>query len=68
MCVELNLCAKISDDEWASIRSFANLVKLHTFAGLPCDTSTLQLVFPKLTQLSLGSLGTSIASDRTRWG
>ncbi len=69
MCVELKLCAKISDDEWASIRSFANLVKLHMFAGLPCDTSTLQLAFPKLTHLSLGSWGTSTASEvRMRLG
>jgi len=69
MCVELKLCGKISDDEWASIRSFANLVKLHMFAGLPCDTSSLQLAFPKLTHLSLGSWGTSTASEvRMRLG
>ncbi len=69
MCVDLTVCAKISDDEWASISGFANLVKLHMFAGLPCATSTLQLDFLKLTHLSLGGLGTSIASEvRMRMG
>jgi hypothetical protein len=69
MCVDLTVCAEISDDEWASISGFANLVKLHMFAALPRETSTLRLDFPKLTHLSLGGLGTSISSEaRMRMG
>lgn len=69
MCVDLTVCANISDDEWAIISGFTNLVRLHMFAGLPSETSTLRLDFPKLTHLSLGGLGASIASEvRMRMG
>ncbi|KAL0040356.1 hypothetical protein WJX77_004278 [Trebouxia sp. C0004] len=63
MCVDLTVYAEISNDEWASIKGFANLVKLQSFAGLPRETSALQLDFPNLAYLSLGGLGTSILSE-----
>lgn len=63
ICVDLTVYTEISNDEWASIIGFANLVKLQSFAGLPHETSTLQLGLPNLVHLSLNGLDTSVLSE-----